>query len=125
MFVFIVSPTTRSATCLHFAPPWPPMPLWRCWSKFLRVCVVCLALFVVFVVVFCSQLRSNFSVSNNQISKSSIGYLKTVTVRNAEFAKHKPALLAFQLGCHCRKLHLANELWDMLAISFLLPLYMK
>ena len=88
--------------------------------------VVCLDFFVVSVVIFFAhKLWSDFSVNFNKISESSIGFLKSATNRNAEFAKHKPVLLAFRLGCHCRKLHLANELWDMLAICFLLPLYVK
>ena len=57
------------------------------------------------------------------ISESSIGFLKSATYRNLLFAKHKPALLAFQLMCRRRDLHVANELWDVLAINFLLPLY--
>ena len=73
--------------------------------------------------VFCSQLRSNSSVNYNELSDSSIDFLESATCRNAEFAKHKPCFLAFRLACRYRKLHLADELWDMLAIQFLLPLY--
>ena len=75
--------------------------------------------------MFCSQLRSDFSFSGNKISESSIGFLMSATERNAEFAKHKPALLALRLAFRCRELHVANELWDVVAINFLLPLYAK
>ena len=68
---------------------------------------------------------SDYSVEDNKISESSIGFLESVTKRNAEFAEHTPALLVFQLACRRRKSHLADELCDMLAIKFLLPLYVK
>ena len=81
--------------------------------------------FGVSVVGFCSQLRSDSSVWGNQISTSSFVFLNSATDRNAEFAKHKSALLAFRLACRKCKLHVADELWEMLAIKFLLPLYVK
>ena len=71
------------------------------------------------------HVRLVFSVQFNKISASPIGFLKSATERNAKFDKHKPALLAFRLACRNRKWHLANELWDVLAIKFLLPLYVK
>ena len=68
-------------------------------------------------------MRSDFSVDGNKFSDSSIEFLESTTVRNLLFAEHKPALLAFQLACRRRELHVANELWDVVAINFLLPLF--
>ena len=74
---------------------------------------------------FFSQLRSDSSVNDNEISDSSIEFLESTTERNLLFAEHKPAFLAFQLICRRRELHVANELWDVVAINFLLSLYVK
>ena len=90
-----------------------------------RALLFCLGWFGVSVVMFCSQLRSNSSVSYNQISELSVGFLESATERNALFINNKPVLLAFRLTCRYLKLHLADELWEMLAIKFLLPLYVK
>ena len=73
----------------------------------------------------CLLVRLFCSLLNNKISKSSISFLESVPKRNAEFAKHQPSLLALRLACRRRELHVANELWEVVAINFLLPLYAK
>ena len=54
-----------------------------------------------------------------------MGYLLRVAKRNGLFAARKPSILALQLSCRRRELHVAAELWDLLAVDFLLPLFME
>ena len=66
-----------------------------------------------------------FRLEYNTIGDNfSCKYFQRITGRNFVFAGCKSSVLALQLSCRRRELHFAAELWDLLAIEFLLPLFM-
>ena len=65
------------------------------------------------------------SLYENPLNDAAMASLQRMIERNIVFGKRKLPLLLFQLSSRRRELHVAAELWDVLAMEFLLPLCMN